>query len=335
MRDYIIRRLILLAVTMLIVSLVVFIMVRIIPGDVLELMVREHGVVTTGRQEGAQLDVEAIRQELGMDVPAPQQYGRWLGVLPDPRKDGRFSGIIQGDLGNSLWTDADVAEELWRRLPITFELGLFAFIIAQIVALPIGVYSAVRQDTAGDYLGRSFSIMCLAVPGFWLGTMVMVFPSIWWGWSPPMAYIPLSEDPLGNLQQFIIPAVLMGLAMTGGTMRMLRTTMLEVLRQDYIRTAWAKGLQERIIVIRHAMRNALIPVITMISGQIMVMIGGAVIMEQIFNLPGMGRLFLDAINNRDYAYVQSIAFLLGTIGLLLILITDLSYAYLDPRVRYK
>ncbi len=335
MRTYIIRRLILLVVTMLLVSLLVFILVRIIPGDVLQLMVRQQGVIVTGGGEQAQLDVEAIRKMLGMDVPAHEQYAHWLGIWPDPRKDGQFSGILQGDFGTSLWTGADVAEELWRRLPITFELGILAFIIAQLIALPVGVYSAIRQDSAGDYIGRSFAIISLATPAFWLATMIMVFPSIWWKWSPPMAYIRFGEDPLGNLEQFLIPAVLMGTAMSAATMRMLRTTMLEVLRQDYVRTAWSKGLRERIVVVRHAMRNALIPVITMISGQIMVMIGGSVIMEQIFNLPGMGRLFLDAINNRDYPYVQSIAFLLGNIGLFLILLTDLSYAYLDPRVRYR
>ena len=324
MRSYVIRRLLLIIPTLLFVTWITFLSIRFIPGNVLELMVVEHGVTSAGGSgEAAQLDIEAIRQMLGLDISLPVQYWNWL------------SGVVRGDLGTSLWTRHSVGQEMFNRLGVTFELGFFAFIIAQVVALPIGVYSAVRQDSKGDYIGRSFSILCLAVPGFWLGTMVMVFPSIWWGWSPPMAYIPFFEDPLGNLQQFIIPALLMGLAMTGGTMRMLRTTMLEVLRQDYIRTAWAKGLKEGVIVTRHAFRNAVIPVVTMIAGQIPVMIGGAVIIEQIFNLPGMGRLFLDAIVSRDYPYVSGINIFLAAIGLFIILATDLSYAYLDPRVKYR
>jgi peptide/nickel transport system permease protein len=186
-----------------------------------------------------------------------------------------------------------------------------------------------------DYLGRSFAIISLATPAFWLGTLVMVFPSVWWGWSPAMQLIEFHKDPLGNLWQFFIPAVLLGTAMSASTMRMLRTTMLEVLRQDYVRTAWSKGLKERIIITRHVLKNAMIPVVTMIAGQLFIMLGGTVIIETIFNLPGMGRLFITAIFRRDYPYVTSINFILASLGLVLILATDLSYAYLDPRIRYR
>ncbi len=323
MRDYIIRRLLLMIPTLFVVTIAVFLLVRFIPGDVLDLMVREHGVQTTGRPEAAQLDVEAIRRSLGMDVPVHIQYVRWM------------ANVVRGDLGKSLWTDRSVTEEILNRLPVTFELGLFAFLISQLVAFPVGVYSAIRQDSMGDYLGRSFAILSLATPAFWLATMVMVFPSIWWGWAPAATLITFSEDPLLNLQQFLIPAILMGTAMSAITMRMLRTTMLEVLRQDYVRTAWSKGLRERIVVTRHAFRNALIPVVTIVSGQIGVMIGGAVIMEQIFNLPGVGRLFLDSVNRRDYPFIQGINITFAAIGLLIILAVDLSYAWLDPRVRYR
>ena len=323
MRDYIIRRLFLMIPTLFVVSVAVFLLVRFIPGDVLDLMVREHGVQTAGRPEAAQLDVEAIRSSLGMDVPVHIQYVRWM------------AGVVRGDLGKSLWSDRSVSEEILNRLPVTFELGLFAFLISQLVAFPVGVYSAIRQDSMGDYFGRSFAILSLATPAFWLATMVMVFPSIWWGWAPAATLIPFSEDPLLNLQQFLIPAILMGTAMSAITMRMLRTTMLEVLRQDYVRTAWSKGLRERIVVTRHAFRNALIPVVTIVSGQIGVMIGGAVIMEQIFNLPGVGRLFLDSVNRRDYPFIQGINITFAAIGLLIILAVDLSYAWLDPRVRYR
>jgi len=319
MRNYIIRRVALMIPTLFLVSAVVFLTIRLIPGDVIETMGIEMGQTAAGEQ----LDLEAIREMLGMNVPWHEQYVQWMW------------GVMRGDFGNSLWSGRPVTGEIIARLPITFELGLLSFLIAQVIAIPIGLYSAIRHDTIGDFLGRTFAIVNLATPAFWLATMIMVFPSIWWGWSPPMRYIPFADDPMANLEQFLIPAALMGTAMSATTMRMLRTTMLEVLRQDYVRTAWSKGLRERVIVLRHAMRNALIPVVTMISGQIPIMIGGAVIMEQIFSLPGMGRLFLDAINRRDYPFVTGINILLATFGMVLILLTDLSYAYLDPRVRYR
>ena len=306
--------------TLLLVTIVVFLMVRLIPGDAIQQMALEMGQTAAGEQ----LDFEAIKEMMGMNEPMHVQYGKWMwGIFT------RF------DFGNSLFTERPVINEIVSRIPVTFELGVLAFFISQVMAIPIGLYSAIRQDTVGDLLGRTFAILNLATPAFWLATMIMVFPSIWWGWSPPMRYTPFLEDPMANLRQFIIPAALMGTAMSATTMRMLRTTMLEVLRQDYVRTAWSKGLKERIVVVRHAMRNALIPVITMISGQVPIMIGGAVIMEQIFNLPGMGRLFLDAINRRDYPFVSGINVLLAAFGLVLILITDLTYAWLDPRVRYR
>jgi peptide/nickel transport system permease protein len=320
MRAYIIRRVLLIIPTLLLVTIVVFLTVRLVPGSVIDLMVAERG---GGQGTGIAMDINAIRHSMGLDQPVYVQYGRWMWDL------------LHGDLGKSLWTRRSVSEELGQRLIVTFELGFLAFIIAQLIALPIGIYSAIRQDTAGDFIGRSFAIMCIAVPSFWLGTMVMVFPSIWWNWSPPAKYITFVADPMQNLQLFIIPAILLGMSMSGTTMRMLRTTMLEVLRQDYIRTAWSKGLRERVVILRHGLKNALIPVVTLIAGQIPVMIGGAVIIEQIFNLPGMGRLFLDSIMSRDYPYVQGINVFLAVIGMFIILATDLSYAYLDPRIRYR
>jgi len=322
MRDYIIRRVLLMIPTMLVVSMVVFLMIRLIPGSVVEIMAFRMMQSQSGG--GEPVTVESIRHSLGLDLPMHVQYMDWM------------EGIVtRGDFGRSLWTDRPVTQEILKRAPVTFELGLLAFIIALLVALPVGVISAIRQDSWMDYAGRSFAIISLATPAFWLGTMVMVFPSVWWGWSPQVELIPLLEDPLGNLAQFIIPAALLGTAMSAVTMRMLRTTLLEVLRQDYIRTAWAKGLKENVVVIRHAMKNAMIPVITIIGGQSFLMIGGAVIMEQIFNLPGMGRLFIDAVFQRDYPYVSGINLILASIGLLLILAQDLSYAWLDPRIRYR
>jgi len=320
MRDYIIRRLLLMIPTLLLISFIVFLMVRFIPGDVVELMVMEHAQQQAGQVE---LDVDAMRAMMGLDQPIYVQYGEWM------------SGLAHGNLGESLWTGRALNDMLVERLPVTFELGLLAFLIAQLIAFPVGIYSAIRQDTMGDYLGRSGAIIGLATPNFWLATMVMVFPAIWWGWSPPVCYIPFLDDPITNLKLFIIPAILLGTSMSAVTMRMLRTTMLEVLRQDYIRTAWSKGLRERVVVMRHALRNSLIPVVTIVSGQIPIMIGGTVIMENIFSLPGIGRLFFDAIVTRDYTIVSGLNLVLAGVGLFIILATDLSYAYLDPRVRYR
>jgi len=317
MRTYIIRRLLLIIPTLILASLIVFFMIRLIPGEVIDMMVGEHEVVT-------KMDREAIEHALGLDVPIHVQYGRWVGDI-----------VLHGSLGNSLWKQIPVTGLILERLPVTLELGLLALIVAQLVALPIGIYSSIRQDTWGDYIGRSFAIMCIAVPGFWIGTMIMVFPALWWRWSPAVILIRFTEDPIGNLQMFIIPAIVLGMLMSGMTMRMTRTMMLEVLRQDYIRTAWSKGLTERVVVMRHALKNALIPVITIIGFQLPVLIGGAVIMEQIFALPGIGRLMLDAIFQRDYPIVSGVMLFLAFFVLLINLGVDLTYAFLDPRVHYR
>ncbi len=329
MRAYVIRRLLLAIPTVFLVSVMVFFMIRLIPGDVVDAMAQQ--------MMGEGFDLVAARakieQALGLDVPILTQYGRWVGVVRD--KDGNFSGLFQGDLGESFFRPATVLEEIGRRWPITVELGLMGLIVAQIIALPIGIYSALRQDTWGDYIGRSFAILALAVPGFWIATLVIVFPAIWWGYMPPIMHVPFLEDPLRNLKTFIVPATILGMAMAGGTMRMTRTMMLEVLRQDYIRTAWAKGLRERVVIIRHALKNALIPVITLIGLWIPLLIGGTIIMETIFVLPGMGSLIVQSTALRDYP-VLSGTVLLFSMGLVLInLAVDLTYGFLDPRVRYR
>jgi len=311
--------------TLFLVSLIIFLLTHLIPGDVIDAM---QAGVTDVKLPRAELE-----RQLGLDVPLMHQYGRWMGVVP--QADGSFSGVFQGDLGSSLWRKVPVVQLVAQKWPVTVELSIMALIIAQLIALPIGVYSALRQDKWGDYVGRSFAILCISIPGFWLGTMVIVLPSIWWDYMPPIMLVHLTEDPIGNLKMFIIPAVVMGMAMGGMTMRMTRTMMLEVLRQDYIRTAWAKGLRERVVVIRHALKNALIPVITVIGFQLPVMIGGTVIIEQIFCLPGMGRLIVEATLYRDYPVISGIM-VLFSVGLVFInLMVDLTYAYLDPRVHYK
>jgi len=330
MRTYIIRRLLLMIPTVFVVSIIIFFLIRLIPGSIIDAMVGQlelYGGITT------EVDRAAIEKALGLDVSVLTQYGRWLGVVPGA--DGSFSGIFQGNLGASLWRATTVLEEIAFRWPVTLELGLLGLIVAQLIALPIGIFSALRQDTWGDYIARSFAILCIAIPGFWLGTMVIVFPSLWWGYMPPITLIPFFEDPIGNLEMFIIPAVVLGMAMSGMTMRMTRTMMLEVLRQDYIRTAWAKGLRERVVIIRHALKNALIPVITVIGWQVPVMIGGTVIIEQIFTLPGMGRLLIDATLLRDYTIVSGVTLIFAAVMVLINLMVDLTYGFLDPRIHYK
>ena len=220
-------------------------------------------------------------------------------------------------------------------MPVTIELGVLAIVISLLIALPVGIYSAIRQDTAADYAGRTLAIIGLATPNFWLALMVILYPAIWWGWSPPTELIPFSEDPLGNLAVFFIPSLILGTAMSAATMRMTRTMMLEVLRQDYIRTAWSKGLRERVVVIRHTIKNALIPIVTLVGLQLPLLVGGSVIMEYIFNLPGLGRLLLTALTNRDYPVVSGVNLFFATVVIGVNLLIDLIYPYLDPRVRYK
>jgi peptide/nickel transport system permease protein len=273
---------------------------------------------------GEEIDREAVERMLGLDVPVYVQYGRWIRDI-----------LLHGTLGESLLGSYAIEEKILGRLPVTIELGVLAIVISLLIALPVGIYSAIRQDTAADYAGRTLAIIGLATPNFWLALMVIIFPAIWWGWSPPTELIPFSEDPLGNLAVFLIPSLILGTAMSAATMRMTRTMMLEVLRQDYIRTAWSKGLRERVVVIRHTIKNALIPIVTLVGLQLPLLVGGSVIMEYIFNLPGLGRLLLTALTNRDYPVVSGVNLFFATVVIGVNLLIDLIYPYLDPRVRYK
>ena len=316
--------------TLFLVTIIAFLSVRFIPGSLVNLMIADKYRESTGSREEM---VAAVKGQLGLDVPIWKQYLRWLGALP--QKDGSFSGVLEGDLGKSLWTERIIRDEILQRIPISLELGIIAIITGLLLAFPIGIYSAIRQDVIGDYLGRSFAILCIAIPGFWLATMIFIYPAKWFNWTPAVLYHPITENLWANLGQFIIPGILMGMAMSGTTMRMTRTMMLEVLRQDYIRTAWSKGLRERVVVVRHALKNALIPIVTIIGLQLPVLIGGSVIMEQIFVLPGMGRLMLDALSARDYPIVSGVNLVMATVILLVNLLVDMSYAWLDPRIRYR
>ena len=264
MRAYIIRRLLLVIPTLFILSILVFLSVRFIPGDTIDQMVYQ-----SRNAFFVDVDREALEAMLGLDVPVYVQYGRWIGDI-----------FLHGTLGEPLFGGSKIEERIIERLPVTIELGVLSLVIGLLIALPAGIYSAMRQDTAADYAGRTAAIIGMATPNFWLAIMVMIYPAIWWGWSPPMEYIPFVEDPLGNLAVFIIPSLILGTAGAAGTMRLTRTMMLEVIRQDYIRTAWAKGLNERVVIMRHAVKNAFIPVVTVIGLQLPILVGGAVIMEK-------------------------------------------------------
>lgn len=318
MRSYIIRRLLLMIPTFFLVTVTIFCLVRLVPGNVVDLMVAQSGVAG-----GGEVTREDLRRSLGLNEAIHIQYLRWIG------------GIFKGDFGTHIWDRTSILDDILHRLPVSFELGFLALITALIIALPIGVFSAIRQDTTGDYVGRTIAILFISIPTFWTGTLVVVYPSVWWGWSPEVAYIPFFEDPLRNLAQFIIPAIIMGMVMSGTTMRMTRTMMLEVLRQDYIRTAWSKGLKEKTVVMRHALKNALIPVITVIGIQVPILIAGSVILETIFNLPGIGLLLIQALGQRDYPAISGINVFMAIFILLINLAVDLAYAYLDPRVKYQ
>jgi len=313
LKRYFVKRLLVAVPSLLIASLIVFTLPRLIPGDVVALMLEEKAYAK---------DLDELREKLGLNRPIYVQYFSWLG------------NIVRGDLGESLWTRRPVIEELSRRLPVSLELGLVAVVCAIVIALPIGVISAVRQDTARDYVARSAAILGLSVPGFWMATLVIVLPAIWWGWRPMTGYTELSGGVVAHVSQFLLPGVILGIASAAALMRLIRGMLLEVMRQDYIRTAWAKGLRERVVIMKHSLKNAIIPVVTVLGIQIAQIIGGTVIIETIFGFPGMGRFLFDAIMQRDYPVIQGVNLMIVSVIVVLNLMVDALYATLDPRIRY-
>ena len=320
MRAYVIRRILLMIPTLFILSVLVFMSVRFIPGDVIDMMMQQMML------SGALLDMdrEAFERVLGLDRPIYVQYADWVAGI-----------LVRGTFGESLMHEFTIEQRILGRLPVTLELGLLAILIGWTIALPVGIYSAVRRDGVADYAGRSAAIIGLATPNFWLGIMVMVYPAIWWGWSPPLRLVRFIDNPPGNLAMFLIPSLILGTGSAAGLMRMTRTMMLEVLRQDYIRTAWSKGLRERVVVVRHAIKNGMIPIVTIIGMQLPILVGGSVIIENIFNLPGLGRLMVLALQERDYPVVQGVNLMFGSVVIANNLLIDLVYASLDPRIRYR
>ncbi|HSB69756.1 MAG TPA: ABC transporter permease [Candidatus Methylomirabilis sp.] len=312
MHVYLLRRVLLMLPTAVLVSVFVFVLIRAIPGDVVTVMLADSKDAD---------EAQELRTKLGLDRPMAVQYWIWL-------QNG-----LRGDLGQSLWTRNTVIGEIGRALPITVELSVLAMFIATLLAIPAGLVSAVARNHLPDYAVRMVSILGLSIPAFWLGTLYIMLPAIWFRWTPPIDYVPFVQDPVGNLRQFILPALSVGYYLSAITMRMVRSQTLEVLQQDFIRTARAKGLGARAVIVRHALRNALIPAISVIGAQTGVLLGGVVIIEQIFVLPGLGRLTLWAIQVRDYPQLQANILVIVLMTMLVNLVTDLCYGWLDPRVK--
>lgn len=317
MQFYVARRLLLMIPTLLGVTFIVFVMVRAVPGDVIDLLTGDFGAASEETKE-------ALRKEYQLDDNMVVQYVRWIGR------------VVQFDFGNSILSDRTVMSELKSRLPVTLELGILAIICSLFIALPVGIMSAIRQDTAWDYAGRSFAIGLLAIPGFWVGIVLITMAGRYFTWGvPPKDYIAFTDNPLGNLRAMIVPAMILGAGLSGSVMRFTRSAMLETLRQDYIRTAWAKGLRERRVIISHALRNALIPVVTVVGLQLPILVGGTVLIETVYSIPGMGRYYVSSVSSLDYPVVQAINVIVAVVVVFVNLGVDLTYSILDPRIRYS
>ena len=318
MRTYVLKRLLLIVPTLLGVASLVFVIMRAIPGDVTLLIL---GGDQAGRIDPTQ--IAALRHQLGLDQPLLVQFGHWLW------------GVLRFDFGTSLWTGQPVLQELWIRLPLSLELALLASLVSVLIAIPLGMLAAVKQDTWVDYLVRVVSIGGLAIPSFWIGILCILLLVIYFGWGPPLEFTPPWVDPWANFQQLVWPVLTVGYRYAAVTTRMTRSSVLEVLREDYIRTAWAKGLRERVVVIRHALKNAMLPVITLIGTEFAFLIGGLVVTETVFTLNGVGRFVVDAVAHRDYPVVQALVFLIAFGFVVINLLVDLTYAWFDPRIRYR
>ena len=317
MQRYIIQRLLLAVPTLFGLTLLVFVALRVVlPTDVVDRIVGEYGRNDVERQR-------QLREELGLSASLPRQYLTWIG------------GILRGDMGRSLHSGIPVTTEMRRRIPVSLELGLVGLASSVLLAIPIGMIAAIKQDRAPDYLLRGGAILLNALPGFWLAILILTFGSIWFQWAPPVKFKYLTEDPWEHLKIMLTPALLIGLTPSGGLIRLVRTQMLEVLRQDYIRTARAKGLQPGTVVFRHALRNSLIPVVTVIGLTLPTLVAGTVIFETIFIIPGVGRYLVDSVNNLDYPVIQATNLFFAVLIVAANLAVDVSYAVLDPRIRYS
>ena len=323
MYPYIVKRMLLMIPTLIGAAFLVFFVLRLLPGDVCEVRLAGSGLYVS------QEDIDICRKDLGLDDSLPEQFIDFVG------------GYFTGDLGKSMWTGQPVTHEIEVRFKLSLQLAIMTTLVAVIIALPLGIISAVKQNTWIDYVVRAFSIAGIGIPSFWLGIMVilglLVVTQAWFGagWMPPISYVSPFEDPLGNLAQLIWPALATGYRYSAVATRMTRSAMLEVLREDYVRTARAKGLMERVVINRHALKNALLPVVTIITIEFAFLMGGLVVTEQVFNLNGLGKLFVDSVGNQDFALTQHLVMLVVLIFVMTNLVVDVFYAWLDPRIRYS
>lgn len=314
MGKYLVRRLLLLIPTIFIVCVIVFTLMRMVPGDAVDIMVYRLN------SAGISVDAAAVEQMLGMDKPAVQQFFVW------------FFGVLRGDLGDSLFQNETVWHCISRQLPVSLELGLMTLILTNVISIPLGLYCAARQDSVSDYVLRTISVLLMSIPTFWVASMVLIYPAVWFKYAPPSTYVSIFKDFGQNMKMFLVPAVVGAIMQAGMQLRMVRTTTLDVMRQDYIRTAWAKGVRERRILFRHAFRNAMIPVVTMIGGAVGGLIGGSVILENLFNIPGIGNQLVTALNQRDYPVVQGCVLVFSLFVMVVNIVVDLAYKWIDPRV---
>ena len=316
MRVYLLQRVVAACLTLFGMSVVIFVLLRLVPGNIVDILFSSAGFVNPAAKQ-------EIERELGLDQPIPVQYGRWL------------RDIARGELGKSYRYDIPAWQVIKPRIPVTVELAVLALLIAVLLVVPIGVLSAIRQDTVTDYLLRTLSLAGLSMPSFWLGMVIILFLVSYFGWIPSMIYVSPFEDFKAHFLQFLFPSLAVGYRSSALIMRITRSSMLDVLREDYIRTAWAKGQREWIVVFGHALRNATLPVITVIGIEFAFMIGGLVVTETVFNLPGVARYLVDAILWRDYPVVQNLVMFIAIVVVIANLTVDLLYGWLDPRIRYQ
>jgi peptide/nickel transport system permease protein len=316
MITYLAHRILLVVPTLFGVALLVFFMLRVVPGDIVEVKLRGDGGAVSKET------IEFERKRMGLDKPLVAQFGDWM------------KGMVTFDFGQSMWTDRPVSEEIGARIELSIQVAIMATIIAVLIAVPLGTLSALFHDTVIDYAIRIFTIAGLAVPSFWLGMLVILSLLSFFNWLPPITYTSIYQDPLSNLSQLIWPALAVGYRYAAVVARMVRSSIIEVMKEDYIRTARAKGVYERLVVSRHAMRNALLPAITVIGLEFAFLIGGLVVTEQVFNLNGIGKLFVQAVSRNDFTLIQTMVMLLSVIYIAVNLVIDVLYAALDPRIRY-
>ena len=318
MQAYIIKRFLLFVPTLLMATLLVFVILRLMPGD--PALMKLTG--ETGEADFTQEQLDAMRAKLGTDRPLYVQYGSWIW------------GMLQLDFGMSLFYEDDVSKDLAQKVPITLELTILALLLANVVAIPLGVISAIKQDSLIDYISRIITISGVALPNFWVGIMMIFFLVLLFDWIPPIGYVNLWEDPWTNLKQLIFPALALGFYNMAFVARITRSSMLEVYREDYIRTARSKGLGEQLVILRHALKNALLPVVTVSGYEFGRLLAGTIVIENIFLVPGMGLLLIDSIFHRDYTTVQAVIVITTSSVLLLNLFLDIVYGWLNPRVRF-